>query len=275
MPFSGHKETAMKISLQEGLLPGDSLDAKLDVAEELGIEGVEVSAGSRPYERKDIPKAFEGRNVKVSSVCGNESFNFLDPDPKARRKSIEESKRCLEFCGALGAAGQVVPPIFGPPRVPDLSPVLDPITIEKKLCVEMSKELAAYAAEHKTLLLLEPLNRYEQHFLRRQADAVEIIEMAGKPKGVMLISDFFHMHIEETSTPATIRKVGPYIAHVHMADNTRLEPGSGDIDWQASLAALKEVGFTGYLAWECGISGDRKETLRRSVQFIRGILARL
>ncbi|MBV7331813.1 TIM barrel protein [Chloroflexi bacterium TSY] len=62
--------------------------------------------------------------------------------------------------------------------------------------------------------------RYEQHLLRRQADGVEIIQRAGEPPGVALISDFFHMHIEETSTPDTLREVGKYVAHVHMADNT-------------------------------------------------------
>ncbi|MBI2191221.1 MAG: sugar phosphate isomerase/epimerase [Planctomycetes bacterium] len=265
----------MKISLQEGLLPGRTLEEKLDFAESLGVEGVEVSGRSRPYEREDLPKALRGRQVRLSSLCGQSTFDFLDPDPKKRRESIEESKRNLAFCGEFGAAGQIVPPIFGPARVPDLSPVMDPLTIEKKLLVEITKELAAYAAEHRTLLLLEPLNRYEQHFLRRQADGIEIIEMAGRPKGVALLSDFFHMHIEETSTPAALRSAGKWVGHVHMADNTRLEPGSGDIDWHAGLGALKSIGFTGYLAWECGISGDRAVSLKRSVEFIRGVLASL
>ena len=265
----------MKIALQEGMLPGDSLEEKLDFAEELGVDGIEVSGFGRPYEREELPKAFEGRSIKVSSVCGNESFDFLDPDPAKRQKSIEQSKRCLEFCGQFGAAGQIVPPIFGPARVPDLSPVMDPLTIEKKLMVEITKDLAAFAAENNTLLLLEPLNRYEQHFLRRQADGTEIIEMAGEPEGVKLLSDFFHMHIEETSTPDALRAAGKWVGHVHMADNTRLEPGTGDIDWKAGLGALKEIGFEGYLAWECGMSGEREESLRTSVEHIRRVLAEL
>ena len=44
---------------------------------------------------------------------------------------------------------------------------------EKELLVEIVKELAPFAHRHGTLLLLEPLNRYEQHLLRRQADAIE------------------------------------------------------------------------------------------------------
>ena len=147
--------------------------------------------------------------------------------------------------------------------------------MEKDLLVALVKELAAYAESQQTLLLLEPLNRYEQHLLRRQADGVEIIERAGEPKGVALLSDFFHMHIEETDTPAAFRQAGKHVAHVHMADNTRLQPGSGDIDWRAGLQALKDIGFAGYLAYECGIEGEPKEALRQSVELVRSIIAQL
>jgi sugar phosphate isomerase/epimerase len=188
---------------------------------------------------------------------------------------MEETRRNLSACGHFGAAGQIVPPIFGPPRLPDLWPLKSAVDLEKELLVEITRELAACAHECGTLLLLEPLNRYEQHLLRRQADGVEIIQRAGDPPGVALLSDFFHMHIEETSTPEALRQAGKYVAHVHMADNTRMQPGTGDIDWKDGLQALKDIGFTGYLAYECGIDGRPKEALRRSVEFIRATLAGL
>ena len=60
-----------------------------------------------------------------------------------------------------------------------------------------------------------------------------------------------------------------------MADNTRLQPGSGDIDWRAGLQALKDIGFAGYLAYECGIEGEPKEALRQSVELVLSIIAQL
>ena len=77
------------------------------------------------------------------------------------------------------------------------------------------------------------------------------------------------MHIEEVDTPATIRKVGPYIGHIHVADNTRVQPGVGDIDWRAGIQALADVGFAGYLAYECRIAGEPKAALAQSVAFLR------
>ena len=90
-----------------------------------------------------------------------------------------------------------------------------------------------------------------------------------------LLSDFFHMHIEETDTPAAFRQAGKHVAHVHMADNTRLQPGTGDINWRAGLQALKDIGFSGYLAYECGIEGEPKDALTKSVQFVRETIAQL
>ena len=266
----------MKIALQEGLLPGDGLSEKLDFAEALDVEGLEVSGGSRLYDRvEEYEKALAGRRIRLCSICGQTTFDWLDPDRGRRDASIAESRRNLEAAGHFGAVGHIVPPIFGPPRLPDLSPLRDAVSLEKELLVAIVADLAPFAHARGTTLLLEPLNRYEQHLLRRQGDGVEIIQRAGDPPGVALISDFFHMHIEETSTPEAIRACGEYVAHVHMADNTRLQPGTGDIDWRAGLQALKDINYGGFLAWECGLAGDRREALRSSVAFVREVITGL
>jgi sugar phosphate isomerase/epimerase len=125
--------------------------------------------------------------------------------------------------------------------------------------------------------MLEPLNRYEQHYLRKQSDGVRIIEQSGVA-GIGLLSDLFHMHIEETDSPRALREAGRNISHVHLADNTRMEPGSGDIDLVAALKALAETGFTGYMAYECGISGDTAEeraaNLAKSLDYVRDCISK-
>ena len=262
----------MKICLQEGLLPGQTLAEKLDFAESIGVEGLEI--GNR-RDKECIPvyeDALKGRKIKFAAICGNPTFNFLNPDRRLREESIAFCKTNLEICGHFKAAGQIVPPIFGGPVLPDLSPLFDPISLEYNLMAEILKELAGFAASQGTLLLLEPLNRYEQHFLRKQSDGIRLIKQAGSPAGVALLSDFFHMHIEETNIPQALTDAAGYTRHVHMADNTRLEPGTGDIDFKTALGALKKTGFSGYLSWECGLSGDRAESLTKSVKYIREII---
>ncbi len=267
----------MKIALQEGLLPGDSLNEKLDFAEALQVEGLEISGRGPGGRIEELETALRNRDIRLVSLCGQSTFDFLDPDPGKRNHSIDEAKENLEVCGHFGAVGLILPPIFGPPRIPDLTPLADAITLEMQLLTEIVRDLAEFAAEQGTKVLLEPLNRYEEHLLRQQDRGIEIIKRAGDPPSASLLCDFFHMHIEETNTPAALRRAGRrYVGHVHMADNTRQEPGTGDIDWKAGLSALREIGFDGYLAYECGITGDsgeeRREALNRSVKYIQDVI---
>ena len=51
-----------------------------------------------------------------------------------------------------------------------------------------------------------------------------------------------------------------------------MEPGSGHTDFRAGLRALKDAGFKGYMALECGLSGkDPLAALKRSVEYLKGI----
>ena len=264
----------MKIALQMGLIPGDTIPDKQRWAVDHGVEGLEIGAHDCLEENAEATlRAYENSPVPVVSVCGNPSFDFLDPSKEKRQRSIAECRQILSVAGKLGAVGQIVPPIFGGPRLPDLSPLESAVELEKRLLVAIVGELAEAARAAGTRLLLEPLNRYEQHLLRRQADAVEIIERAGSPTGLGVISDFFHMHIEETDTPAALRAAGPHVRHVHLADNTRQEPGTGDIDFVAGFRALRDIGFSGYMAYECGISGktaeEKEAALVGSLDYVR------
>lgn len=274
----------MKVSVQYGLLPGDTTADKAKWAIDHGVDGIELGVwgGGLPAMRKAAEEI--NGSIAISSVCGNAdlithegSFRFLDPDLSARRASIDGSRAILKFCGEVGAVGQIVPPIFGGPVVPDLSPFKTPLQLEDELMKAALQELGPWAVENKTLFLLEPLNRYEQHYLRRQADGTRAIEDAAV-SGVALLSDLFHMHIEETNSPQALLDNAKYVKHLHLADNTRMEPGTGDIDFVASFKALKQIGFDGYMAYECGITGDtpqeKSASLAKSLEYVRECIAK-
>ncbi len=275
----------MKIALQLGLIPGQTTSDKAKWCADNGVDGIELTLfGTLPpglYKQADEINGV----VKVCSVCGNAgtdgagSFDFLHPDFAKRRASIDASLAALAFCGEVGAIGQIVPPIFGGPVVPDLSPFKTPLELEEELMIAAAKELGEFAASKNTLFMLEPLNRYEQHYLRTQADGVRVINaVGGIGHGVGLLSDFFHMHIEETNSPEAFRRAKGYTDHIHLADNTRMEPGTGDIDFVASFKVLKENGFDGYMAYECGISGDdakaKEANLKKSLDYMRECIAK-
>lgn len=273
----------MKIAVQLSILPGENASDRAKWARDHGVQGIELGiwGGGLPKMRRDADEI--NGVVPISSVCGNAdssgeaSFDFVNPDIAKRHASIDGSMAILSFCGEVGASGQIAPPMFGAPKVPDLSPFMGIMELQDMLMVQACQELGPHAASCNTLFFLEPLNRYEQSYLRRQSDGARVIEASGV-EGVALLADLFHMHIEETDSPQALRAAARHVRHLHLADNTRQEPGTGDIDFVAAFRALREIGFDGYMAYECGVTGETSEekaaNLARSLDYVRDCIGK-
>ena len=59
----------LKLSCQEGRIPGKTLPEKLDFLEKHGFEGIEPSGRDLPKRVEEYRKALSGRKVRVSAVC--------------------------------------------------------------------------------------------------------------------------------------------------------------------------------------------------------------
>ena len=259
----------MKLACQDGMAVGTTLGEKLDSLAEAGYEGIEFG-GRELWTRVDeINAATANHSVKPSTICAGFGGCPLDADKKERDRASFDIHRLLETAGELGMVGLIAVPIFGSPRLPDLSPLATAVQLEKDLLYKLCDDWGKTAEKAGTFLLLEPLNRYETHLIRTLQDGVDICEKVGNPH-IKIMADFFHMSIEERNTPDAIRKAGSHIAHVHLADSTRQLPGYGDTDFRAGLQALREIGYTGFMALECGNPDEDKQAgLKKAATYIR------
>ena len=66
----------------------------------------------------------------------------------------------------------------------------------------------------------------------------------------VLLADLFHMNIEEPDLGEALRNAGPRVGHVHFADSNRQAVGFGHTEMTSVLAALEEIGYSGYLSAE-------------------------
>ena len=58
----------------------------------------------------------------------------------------------------------------------------------------------------------------------------------------------------------------------HLADSSRLQPGTAHTDFAGAFRALRDIGFEGYMAMECGIRGDEEVALPETVRYLRSLM---
>jgi sugar phosphate isomerase/epimerase len=120
-------------------------------------------------------------------------------------------------------------------------------------------------------VLLEPINRYETHFINRLEQAVEICREARR-EHVKIMADFFHMSIEEPDISSSLEAASKHIAHIHLADSNRLLPGCGHTNFKKPFLILKKAGYRNFMALECGVPGDPHESLAKSVAYLKNCM---
>ena len=268
----------MKLSCQEQLLPGDSLARKWEFAQRAGFDGIELRARGDGRFAARLPelRAAARAGVVMATVCPETDHFIGDFDAGRRRDATEQLRSQLSVIAELGGEGVLTPASWGmfslrlPPFIPPRQP-----TEDRKVLLEALVELAPHAAAEGVWLAVEPINRYEDYMVNRIDQAVSLgeeVERATGSASVRVCADLFHMNIEEDDLAAAIRAAGPRIAHVHVDDTNRLQPGTGHMDFAGVFAALRDVGYDGWLTFECRLRGAPQQALPASTRFLSRFL---
>lgn len=115
--------------------------------------------------------------------------------------------------------------------------------------VESVKRFIKIAEDFGITFCVEVVNRFEQYMINTAAEAREYIERVGSPSGGICL-DTFHMNIEESDMAGAFRTAGKLLAHVHVGENNRRVPGTGEMDWGKLMAALKEIDYKNAVVME-------------------------
>src|SRR5919206_142807 len=200
----------MKLSCQEQLLPGASLEEKWEFATGAGFDGIELRArgGGQFAARLPELRAASRAGVVMATVCPETDHFIGDFDADRRRDAVAQLRSQLSTIAELGGAGVLTPaswgmfslrlPPFPPPRRPEE---------DRKVLLEALVELAPHAAAEGVWLAVEPINRYEDYMVNRLEQAValgEEVERATGAASVRVCADLFHMNIEEDDLAAAI-----------------------------------------------------------------------
>lgn len=263
MPEAGKVRFGVRTPLPDGL----TLRERAQLVKRIGYDGIELGPEWLNQPVEGIQEELAGTGVAVSAIVG--SIKLLDTDPAVRAQGVELDRQRLAMARVLGANDIIEVPVFGPNRFQDISPIMTPREIEERLLVAELKELAPDVQSTGVNLMLEPCNQKETHFMYLQSQAAGFIEAVGAP-GFRLLSDFYHMQLEEKDIAATLRQYGKYTVYVHLADGkARTAPGSLPFDYRPGFRELKKWGFSGWLNMEFRAADHQEAALESALAYIK------
>ena len=128
------------------------------------------------------------------------------------------------------------------------------------------------AREFGVEVLVEAINTFENgtYLLSTTAQVVEFVEGVRR-ENVKIQHDLYHMQRTEGNLVANLREHVDLIGHIQIADSPgRGEPGTGEIHYPYVLAALEDLGYSGYVGLEYRPTTSTEESLSWLPYRLRG-----
>ena len=220
------------------------LMAKLKAA---GFDGVELPLfGGDAAHYGRIKKELDNLGLACTTVtvCNPEA-NPISPDAGVRRKGLDHIKWAIEMTATLGGEN-----LCGPYHSPlGVFSGAGPTDMEKAHGAEILHKAAEFAQQHKVMLAIEYLNRFECYFLTTAADTAAFVKRVNHPHFRMMY-DTFHANIEEKAIGPTIESIAGSFIHVHISENDRGTPGTGHVPFDETFRALRKIGYDGWVVIE-------------------------
>lgn len=230
----------------------ESLEHTLNRINKLGYTHIEIQGAPESYDSQKAQLLLDIYGIKCwgSVTLMLDQRNLLAKDPAQRKISVQYVKDVAKMVHELGGSVISLVPATVGKIVPEARP-----EEEWEWAVEGIQEIYSYTEDHGLKIGIEPINRFETYFINRGEQALALAEEIGPNCGVCL--DTFHMNLEEADMYATIKKVGKRLVNFHVADNNRMAPGMGHLNWPKIITTLKEVDYNETLSVEFCAPLDR------------------
>jgi len=225
----------------------ESLFPTLDLIQQIGFEGVEVPIFNPDPKiwhswRKKLDEL--GLHRECDTFCGADT-NLIGLDKNVRANASQYLQRCVDCAAVLGAT-KLMGPYHSALGVFTGKPAT---TDEWKWGVEGIYQLAEYAQSQGIMLCLEYLNRFELYLTSCGDELTRFVDDV-QHSNCKIMFDTFHANIEEKNVGDCMRNMGDRIAFIQLSENDRSTPGKGNVDWDGTFQAIKDIGYDGWLSIE-------------------------
>jgi sugar phosphate isomerase/epimerase len=249
-----------------GDLPGSIRQAAA-----LGFHGVEIfPPGSNAIDVEATRRLLADSGLTLAAMGTGagwalQKLTLTSGNHGVRQKAEEFIRGIIDSAGSLGA-----PAIIGSMQG-RWGDGVERVTALGYLSEALNR-LGEHAKSHGVPLLYEPINRYETNMICSVVEAVGFMRTLATD-GVKVLGDLFHMNIEENDIAAALRAAKGYLGYVHFVDSNRRPAGMGHIDYAPIAAALKEIGYGGFLSAEALSYPDPAGAAKQTITIFRKLFS--
>lgn len=269
----------MKFGICNEIFQGWKIEDTLAFAAKTGYDAVEIAPFTLakyvtdipPSERQRIRDLARRAGIAISGIhwvlVQAEGMYLTHPDAGVRQKTAKYFCDLVDCCADLG--GKVI--VVGSPKQRNL---MEGVTHEQAWdwATAVFREPVMRAEQREVTICFEPLAPVETNFINTAAEAIRFVQQLHTPH-FKIILDVKAMSSESKPIPQIIRESWPHFAYFHANDKNLKGPGFGDVDFKPIFAALKEVGYKGYVSVEVFNFEEGPEVIAtKSLEYMRKVV---
>ena len=280
----------MKIGVITDCFKTDTTDA-IKKAAALGLDGVQIYATTgefspetlTPEKKAEYKRLLQENNLVVSALCGDMGgYGFEIEKDNALR--VEKTKRIIDLAAEFGARVVtthigVIPADKAEPRYKVMLSALTECGLYAK---EKGVTMAIETGPEKAATLFAFL-KDTRGGVGVNLDPANFVMVTGQDpvEAVYLLKDYIvHTHAKDgimhrQNNPTEVYHAfaeGGVEALNACEGFTEVPLGEGQVDWKNYIAALKKIGYDGYLTIERETSSDPQKDIRLAANYISKFL---
>ena len=217
-----------------------------------GFDGVEIPllVKREPAHYAKLRQALGDNGLECTTITvATADANPVNPDIKVQVAALDHLKWAIATSAVLGSKILCGPYHSAHGIFPELPPTPEELAFLRLRSASVLIQAALFAQRHGIVLAVEYLNRFECYLVNTADDLDALVGILHHPN-CRPMYDTFHAHIEERNVNRTLSPRAQGIAHVHVSENNRGVPGSGQVNWHWTFKALKDGGYDGWYTIE-------------------------
>ncbi|MCL4179773.1 MAG: sugar phosphate isomerase/epimerase [Verrucomicrobia bacterium] len=260
----------------QGWTPADTFS----YAAKTGYDAVEIAPFTLAKLVTDITLAERARlreqaaraGVAISGIhwvlVQAEGMYLNHPEVAVRNRTSRYFVDLVDFCADLG--GRVI--VVGSPKQRNIMEGVAPDQAWQWATTTF-RDAVKQAEDRGVTICFEPLAPVETNFINTAAEAIRFVRQFNS-RSMKIILDVKAMCSEAVPIPQIIRESWPEFAYFHANDLNLKGPGFGEVDFVPIAAALKEVGYEGYVSVEVFKFDEGPEVIAtQSLGYLRRVFA--